>query len=151
MKALLKLLPEPTQDQTAKRAIDALAALGVDRSKITYEREEFQLSIGTEDRIWLWNLHAECRLLWPWQRGGIARRFMASFLQKAEPPKTLDEALPYLLPGVRDSFMYEVVRLQTKLRGLGSPSTELEPSHRHRIGRHGRPGGLPQLRHADPG
>jgi hypothetical protein len=40
---LLKLLPQPTTEQTAKRAINALAALGVERSKITYDPDEFQL------------------------------------------------------------------------------------------------------------
>ncbi len=43
MNALLKLLPEPTKDQTAQRAINALATLGVERSKITYDAEDFQL------------------------------------------------------------------------------------------------------------
>jgi hypothetical protein len=43
MNALLKLLPQPTTEQTAKRAINALAALGVERSKITYDPDEFQL------------------------------------------------------------------------------------------------------------
>ena len=115
--ALLKLLPQPSNDRTAKRAISTLAALGVDRSKITYEPEQFQLRID-EQRIWLGNLQAEFRQVWPWQRGAVAERFLASFLNQPERPNTIEEARPYLVPGLRDSYMFEALRLHARVDGL---------------------------------
>jgi hypothetical protein len=117
MNALLKLLPEPTRDQTARRAIQVLAASGIDRATIKYDREEFQLRVG-DSRIWLGNLQAQCRLVWPWQRVAMTKQFLSCHFEKPERPKTLEEARPHLLPGVRDSFMFEALRLQSLAEGL---------------------------------
>jgi hypothetical protein len=119
MNAVLKLLPEPTKDQTAERAMRTLAALGVDRSKISYDVEDFQLRVDGH-RIWLGNLQAQCRHVWPWQRASVTREFLASLLKMPARPATIEEARPSLLPGVRDSFMFETLRLQSTIEGLKS-------------------------------
>jgi hypothetical protein len=116
MNALLKMLPEPTQEDTVERAIKALASLGVDRARIAYDADEFQLRLDGH-RIWLGNLQAQCRMVWPWQRSRVVRQFLASLLDKPERPKTVAEARPHLLPGVRDSFMFELLRLQSEVEG----------------------------------
>ena len=70
------------------------------------------------NRIWLGNLQAQCRLVWPWQRSAVVRGFLDSVLDKPERPKTLEEARPHLLPGARDSFMFETLRLQSEAEAL---------------------------------
>jgi hypothetical protein len=80
---LLKLLPEPTKDQIAKRAIATLASLGLDRAKVAYDPEEFQLHVDGH-RIWLGNLQAQLRQVWPWQRAAATRQFL-SFLHRNSP------------------------------------------------------------------
>jgi hypothetical protein len=121
MNALLKLLPEPTKDQTARRAMDALAAQGIDRAKITYEPDEFQLRVDG-NRLWLGNLQAQCRLVWPWQRATVTRQFLSSCFGTPDRPKTIVEARPHLLPGVRDSFVCETLRLQAEMEGPKPPA-----------------------------
>jgi hypothetical protein len=120
MNALLKLLPAPTKDQTAKGAIAALASLGFERTKVTYDPGEFQLLIDSH-RIWLGNLQAQLRHAWPWKRAAVTRQFLSFLSEQPERPKTLEEARPHLLPGVRDSFIYEALRLQAQLEGLKNP------------------------------
>ena len=117
MNPLLKLLPSPSNEQMARLATDALAARGFDRAKIRYEADDFQLRVDG-NRIWLGNLQAQCRLVWPWQRAAVVRGFLDSVLDKPERPKTLEEARPHLLPGARDSFMFETLRLQSEAEGL---------------------------------
>jgi len=65
MNDLVTLLPQPANDQIAKLATDALAARGFDRASIRYEVADFQLRVDGH-RIWLGNLQAQCRLVWPW-------------------------------------------------------------------------------------
>jgi len=83
MNALLKLLPQPTSDQMAKLATDALVARGFDRAKVRYEADDFQLRVDG-NRIWLGNLQAQCRLVWPWQRRAVVLGFLDSVLDKPE-------------------------------------------------------------------
>ena len=115
--ALLRLLPQPTNDQMARLATDALVARGFKRASIRYEADDFQLRVDG-NRIWLGNLQAQCRLVWPWQRSAVVRGFLDSVLDKPERPKTLEEARPHLLPGARDSFMFETLRLQSEAEAL---------------------------------
>jgi hypothetical protein len=119
MNALIRLLPEPTKETTKERAIAALTALGVERSKISYDEDEFELRFE-DNRFWLGNLLAQMRLVWPWQRSSVAHHFVASFLDKPDRPKTLEEARPHLLLGVRDSFMFEMLRLRSQIDGTPS-------------------------------
>lgn len=116
MRALLKLLPKPTAEGTARLAIDVLAELGVDRSNVSYDAEELQLRVNGH-RIWLGNLLAQQRMDWPWRRRAATRQFLRVFLEAPERPPTLADARGHLLPGVRDSFMFEALRLQSAVEG----------------------------------
>jgi hypothetical protein len=116
MTGLLKLLSAPTKEQTAARAIRILSERGIERSKIRYHSDEFQIHVDGH-RLWLGNLHAQSRLVWPWQRASVARRFLAPLLEQPERPRGIDAARPHLLPGVRDAFLFEALRLQAAADG----------------------------------
>lgn len=119
MNPLLGLL-EPTREQTAKRAIKVLRAGGVDASAISYDEEGFRLLVDGQ-HIFLGNLHDHCRLAWPWQRGAVTRYFLSSFLERPERPAKFEEAAPHLLLGVRDSWMFEALRLESSLKDMKAP------------------------------
>ena len=67
MEALKRLLPKPGRDWVAKTLTEALIRGGMERSSITYDREQFALRHGNE-MSFLANLYADCCCAWPWQR-----------------------------------------------------------------------------------
>jgi len=116
MNPLLKLMPAPTHDWLKSRVADALVAAGADPTSIRYDPEDLQLRVG-DQHIFLGNLLALCRTLWPWQRRAAIRQFLGMFTQPPDRPRTFDEARPHLLPGIRDSYLFDGLAIRSRIEG----------------------------------
>lgn len=91
--------------------------------EIHYDPEIYQVrlksSSGQEVLKNLHNAHLMYSAARPWQRGGVLRRFTATPWE-LPPFTTWDEAAPHIRPALRDSFLFETMRLQVRLQGLES-------------------------------
>jgi hypothetical protein len=76
-------------------------------------------SSGQEVLKNLHNAHLMYAAARPWQRGAVLRRFLA-MPWELPPFATWEEAAPHIRPALRDSFMFETMRLQVRLQGLES-------------------------------
>lgn len=118
MNWIQKRLPRPTHDELAERAIEYLVSTGVARGSIRHDRENFRLVIANGATHFLHNLYDFYCRAWPWQRRRTIEGFFAFRNDpNLERPKAFEDVRPILLPGVRDAFMFETLRLQAILDG----------------------------------
>ena len=114
MEPLRKLLPRPSADTLARRAVRFLIDAGVEPGSIRYDPDGFSLEIENGGRYYLHNLYDFYCRAWPWQRRRVLAGFFAFRTDHAhERPATWDEVKAMILPGVRDAFMFETVRLES--------------------------------------
>lgn len=111
----------PTRDEFAQIVIRALRRSS--DGEVHYDPEIYQLrlksSSGQEVLKNLHNAHLMYSAARPWQRGEVLRRFTATPWE-LPPFATWEEAAPHIRPALRDSFMFESMRLQVRLQGLES-------------------------------
>ena len=87
---------------------------------MSYDPDNWTVDVTNPQlRVNLANLHADLTQNMPWRRSAIIRRFVSHLAPGVfDRPRTLDEASPLLLPNLRDSAMWEFLRLDADLQGL---------------------------------
>lgn len=114
MEFLRKLLPKPSPDALAERATRFLIAAGVEPASIRYDQPGFFLEIENGGRYYLHNLYDFYCRVWPWRRRQVLEGFFAFRTDHVyERPQTWDAVKPMILPGVRDAFTFETLRLES--------------------------------------
>jgi hypothetical protein len=125
MKWFRRIFGTPTRDELAELMIGLLHREGA--TAIQYDPGMYQIRLTRADGSPVFqNLH-NAYLAYgaarPWQRGSVLHRF-ASTSWQIPPAATWEEAVPRLRPGIRDTYLLESARLQTRLQDVkGAPPT----------------------------
>ena len=88
--------------------------------EISYDAEEFQITIGGEPQsiLFLGNAYREYRTLSETSRPQALRRFVRAWLQAHKPsPRNMPNVQPDILPAVRSRSFFESVRLRMIIEG----------------------------------
>jgi hypothetical protein len=99
-----------------------------DTGPLEIDEEQFRIVRGSQIFFNLHNAYAEWQGAPRLRRNAVLRFFAASLLEPAEPPESVDEARPNLLPRVRELEWYEVMKLQfADARDGRGPAVVYEP------------------------
>lgn len=117
MKWFRRIFGTPTRDEFAQLVLDTHLRSG--SGTIQYDPEHFQifwLGFGSERSsfISLHDTYVAYAAARPWQRGRVLRRILG----QARWATSWEEIAPRLYPGLRDTWMYESLRLQSRLKDL---------------------------------
>ena len=83
-----------------------------DTGPLEIDEDQFRIVRGSQIFFNLHNAYAEWQSAPRLRRNAVLRFFAASLLAPSEPPESVDEARPNLLPRVRELEWYEVMKLQ---------------------------------------
>src|SRR5262249_557591 len=99
-----------------------------DTGPLQIDEEQFRIVRGAQIFFNLPNAYAEWQSAPRLRRNAVLRFFATSLLSPSEPPESVDEARPNLLPRVRELEWYEVMKLQfADARDGRGPAVVYEP------------------------
>jgi hypothetical protein len=111
----------------AEKMVAELRRAG-DTGPLEIDEEQFRIVRGSQIFFNLHNAYAEWQSAPRLRRNAVLRFFAASLLEPSEPPESVDEARPNLLPRVRELEWYEVMKLQfADARDGRGPGVVYEP------------------------
>jgi hypothetical protein len=104
-----------SQTKFAQKTMAILAGKYKQQGTFHYVPEEFLIQLKG-DKPWTLHLHNAYKLYVKspfWSRNKTLSNFISGIINQPEIPKKFDEAIPHLFPAIRDSFMLEVLRLES--------------------------------------
>lgn len=124
-----RLFGPPSRDAFAKLMLEALRKAGAPEPA-TYDAKTFSLSIAKNQLFYLHNVYDEYCAAPRGQRPEILKRYCG--LQAApEIPARFEDALPHILPRIRERFFYTATRLQMELQGQAAVDFAYRPFADH--------------------
>jgi hypothetical protein len=109
-----------SREDFAKLVIKALEVRGA--SDIQFDPEDFSVRVGSLDNtLYLSNAFTDYAAVEKQERDAVILRYVASFTAPRTSPKTYAEALPNLMPVVRDPAYYALSSLMFRAKG-GDPA-----------------------------
>lgn len=127
---LRRLLPTPSRERFAALAVAALRS-AAGGEPVRFDAESFRVVVGEGESsriVNLGNFFTRYRESWPWQRAGVLRRLLVTFQQAGQDlPASFAEVRDRLLPGIRDPFYFEALRLEAELDGQTAPAIPWQP------------------------
>ena len=124
MRWFRRLFGKPTRREFAEWASDVLARAGA--TGLQFDEPMFLLRYeagGNSNVTNLENFYLAYCAAQPWQRQRVLERFSGLVASSNNPPlpASWSEGAAHVYPAVRDRFAFEMMRLQARLEGAGSP------------------------------
>jgi hypothetical protein len=115
-----------SREDFAKLVIKALEGRGA--SDIQFDPEDFSVRVGSLDNtLYLSNAFTDYTSAEKQERDAVILRYVTSFTAPRKSPKTYAEALPNLMPVVRDPAYYALSSLMFRAKGGDSAKLKTSP------------------------